>query len=267
MSALEIDHKTHLKMMSIATLSQRGRWYTEAMRSYSTARLIWITRGQGRITIAGTTRGYGPNNLIYVPANTMHGFETSAHVQGQIITLPSYATGVWPNQPVHIRLRDVRVQGELSGLLENLQRELISDRLAAAEAAEYHAALLSVFFARQQIEAPDTTQPDTASARLASAFTSLIESDFKSTKTVADYASDLGVTPTHLTRCCKQTCGRSALSILNERILFEARLQLLQSRKPIKDIADELGFSSAAYFTRAFQEQTGQTPTEFRKLR
>jgi AraC-like DNA-binding protein len=35
---------------------------------------------------------------------------------------------------------------------------------------------------------------------------------------------------------------------------------------PARDIATELGFSSAAYFTRAFSKLAGYTPSEFRKL-
>lgn len=34
---------------------------------------------------------------------------------------------------------------------------------------------------------------------------------------------------------------------------------------PVKDVAQLLGFSSAGYFTRAFQKAAGQTPTEFRR--
>lgn len=267
MSPLETTALTDLRVTSIASLSQRGKWHTEAMRSYNAHRLIWFTRGQGRITIAGMTRGYGTNNLIYIPANTMHGFEASAQTQGHIITLPRAAKDVWPENTVHLRLRDVLIQSELGNLLENLQRELKSDALASDRAAEFHAGLLGVFFTRQHAQMTEDTRPETAASRLAAAYTSLIENEFRSTNSISDYAQKLGVTTTHLTRCCNQSCGKSALAILNERILFEARLQLLQSRKPVKDIAVDLGFSSAAYFTRAFQAQTGKTPSEFRKTR
>lgn len=267
MSPLVNDQITDLRVISIGALSQRGKWQTEAMRSYLSARLIWFTRGQGRITIAGVTRGYGPNNLIYIPADTMHGFEAGPQVHGHIVSLPRTTVGVWPDKTVHLRLQDVLIQGELGGLLENLQRELKSDKLAAKEAADYHAGLLSVFFARQHADRDELTRPETASARLVSAYTALIETDFETSQNVSDYAKKLGVTTTHLTRCCNQTCGRSALTLLNERILFEARLRLLQSNRAVKDIASELGYSSAAYFTRAFQAETGKTPSEFRKSR
>ena len=41
---------------------------------------------------------------------------------------------------------------------------------------------------------------------------------------------------------------------------------LSDSDLPVKEIAARLGFTSAAYFSRAFQNETGQSPTEFRRL-
>ncbi len=105
---------------------------------------------------------------------------------------------------------------------------------------------------------------DTASARLVAAYTDLVERDFRTRKGVADFARDLGVTSTHLTRCCNETCGSSALAILNDRIIFEARKLLRDTKTPIKDIAETLGFGSPAYFTRSFQQRTGATPSAFR---
>ena len=66
-----------------------GRWRTEAMRSHATPRLLYITKGQGRITVAGLTRGYGPNNLIFVAAHTMYGFDTGPTVFGHMLTIPA----------------------------------------------------------------------------------------------------------------------------------------------------------------------------------
>jgi AraC-like DNA-binding protein len=33
---------------------------------------------------------------------------------------------------------------------------------------------------------------------------------------------------------------------------------------PVKDIAQRLGFTSPAYFSRAFQNETGKSPSAFR---
>lgn len=252
-------------LSSIASLSMTGRWQTEAMRAHSTPRLLWINRGQGRITLAGATRGYGPNNLIYIPAGTLYGYEVGPQVFGQILTLPKSVAEDWPDHPVHLRLRDVIRQKEVIGLLDNLEKELNSSKAGHTRAASHYAGLISVFFERlMETEAAHVTE-ETSATRLVAAYTDLIERDFREHKGVADFARELGVTPTHLTRCCKSTCGRSALSLLNDRKGYEARLLLKTTKTPIQDIARDLGFASAAYFTRSFQSMTGQTPSSFRR--
>ena len=75
-----------------------------------------------------------------------------------------------------------------------------------------------------------------------------------------DLAAALGVTSTHLTRCCQQACGRSAISILQDRRIFEARRLLAETDMPVGQIGESLGFTSPAYFTRAFQHLTGKSP-------
>lgn len=262
------DPANRLALTAIAQNGSHGRWRTEAMRSHESPRLIFVARGQGRITVAGLTSGYGANNLIYIPPKTMYGFEVGPTVFGQMITIPTAMATEWPDEPVHLRLRDVVGQKELAAHLDALERELKSDQAGHQRAAHYQLGLLSIYFERQiALRSDDATdlRIDTAPAKLVAAFTDLIEKDYHEHMGVADYAAKLGVTPTHLTRCCKQTCGRSALALLNDRILFEARLLLRDSVDPVRKIAQDLGFGSPAYFTRAFQAQTGLTPSQFRK--
>ncbi|MBV7409783.1 AraC family transcriptional regulator [Maritimibacter sp. DP1N21-5] len=255
------------RVIPLARLANGGRWRTEAMRSYGAPVLLWFTRGQGRITVNGKTAGYTAHNAIFIPAGTMHGFEMNSSVQGMIVVFP---VGVerqleLPEDTVHMRLPESEQHIELNRLIDNLQTELEGGNLASDRAMLCHAGLLSVWVERQ-MRSLDIEEPDAdASSRLAAAYTALVEQDFHSAKTVRDYAKDLGVTPTHLSRVCNKACGRPASSILADRVHYEARRLLTETHMPIKDIASSLGFASAAYFTRAFQQHTGRTPSQFRR--
>ena len=235
------------------------------MRSLSEPLLLWFTRGQGRITVAGTTRGYGAHNAIFIPAGTMHGFEVSAQAFGTAVFFGRASDVTLPDGPLHLRIRDAAPQMELNAILENIKLETESDKPAHGRAARHYLGLLGVWLERQaSMVAGETPRPD-AARRLAGRYASLLEQEFRSGMGVADYAASLGVTPTHLTRVCKQTCGRSASALLHERVLFEARTMLLETSLPVNKVAEQLGFTSPAYFTRAFQQRTGQTPTAFRR--
>lgn len=253
--------------LALATLTHGGtahRWRTEAMRSHATARLIHISKGQGRITVAGLTNGYGPNNLIYIPPQTMYGIEVGTTVFGQILTIPD-ATD-WPDAPFHLRLLDVDPQKELVSYMEAIERELQPGR--DMRAAHCYFGLLTLFAERQLKSRDPATKDirrDTAAAKLVARFTSMIAHGFRSDHGISDYAKALDVTPTHLTRCCRKTCGRSALALLNDRVHYEACMMLKDTQTPVQSIAKSLGFHSPAYFTRSFQEKSGQTPSEFRQ--
>lgn len=253
------------RVESLPRVTPETRWRTEAMRSYAQPLLLWFTRGQGRITVAGVTHGFGAHHAVYLPANTMHGYEMSGQVFGTAVYMPPDRSLNLPEEPLHLRFRDVQQQAELSGMIENIQNELKSDRPGKDRAMLAHAGLLSVWLDRE-VDGGDRQDlhPD-AARRLAAAYSAMVERDFKTGQTINFFAAQLGVTPTHLTRCCKIACGRSASALLADRIHFEARRLLAETKRPVKDIAVELGFNSAAYFTRAFQKHTGLTPTTFRK--
>lgn len=237
----------------------------EAMRSYSAPQLLWITKGQGRITVGGVTRGYGAHNAVFIPAHTMHGFEMTTQVYGTAIVFSGMPDMDLPDGPHHLRIRDGAVQAELTILVESLQREIDGRRPEAKRAIRHLAGLVSVWLDRQiLLEEDGPRRPDSA-RRLASGFAALVEKDFRSAKSVSDYAAELGVTPTHLTRVCNRTCGRTASDLLAERKISEAQRLLADTRAPIKEIASALGYASPAYFTRAFQARAGASPTTFRK--
>ena len=258
-----------LSLSPILQNAQTGRWRTEAMRSHATPRLLYISKGQGRITISGLTSGYGPNNLIFIPANTMYGFVVGPTVFGQMLTIPAAMASDWPEESAHLRLRDVIVQKEAQTQFETIEREIKLGTSSHNRAAHYQLGILSVFFERQlglQDTSAVNAHRDTTAARLVAAYADLVERDFRKGTSVRALAAQLGVTATHLTRCCNQTSGQSALALLHNRIHFEACMMLRETKTPINHIARQLGFRSAAYFTRSFAAKAGMNPRDFREF-
>ncbi|NNE79123.1 MAG: AraC family transcriptional regulator [Silicimonas sp.] len=259
-----------VEVVSIARMAQGGRWRTEAMRSYDRPVLVWFTRGQGRLTVGGRNSGYGPHNMIFLPRQSMHGFSTTGPVLGSVVFLPDDESFDWPAEPLHMRLHEVQQQRELTGMIDAMQREVASGCQHAHRALTYHAGLLSVWLARKSDALADTHEAghgrggDSAAHRLAEAYTALVERDFRRADGVQHYASLLGVTPTHLSRVCRKVSGRPALDILTDRRHFEAKRLLKDTNVQIAVVAQQCGFASAAYFTRAFRARTGQSPSQFR---
>ena len=195
----------------------------------------------------------------------MYGFTPIGQAHGFIVHLADDSTLNLPDEPLHLRFSDLAQQNEITHMIENLAREIDHDAPSKERALSLQAGLISVWLERQMENMPDYDMTPDASRRLAAAFTALVEQDFKQTHSVSDYAAALGVTATHLSRACNIASGRPASAIVADRVHFEARRMLKETKYPVKTISESLGFHSPAYFTRAFQKQTGLTPSAFRK--
>ena len=253
--------------VNIMTITQwsRGRdWRLSLPHSVSSHALIWITKGQARSLIDGVQRGLGVHNAVVVPAGAFFALEPGPQCFGWVCTIDPNGPIMMPDQAQILRILEVRPQVELTALLEAMQRETNQARAFADEALSAHASLLTVWLRRAMIAHENTARPN-ASQRLVTAYSSLIERDFTRAKVMADYAAELGVTPTHLTRCCRQSSGMTAADLLVRRKLHAARMMIEDTDTAIQHVAAGLGFGSAAYFSRFIQQHTGATPSALRK--
>ncbi|MFZ7090699.1 AraC family transcriptional regulator [Primorskyibacter sp. 2E233] len=243
---------------------QGASWKYDLQHDRSENFLLWITRGQGRVIVNGVRRGVSMHTALYLPAGTLFSLELPNTVQSLYLESPAGLTGQLPKEPLLLRVRDSLSQAELTGTIDSIQRELRQRRPYLDEAIEAHVALVGVWLNRQIREGTVDSPKETAAGRLAKRFAQHVTRDFRTPMLMGDYAEMLDVTPTHLTRVCRQSCGKTAADILTERKLHAARMALEAPKPSVQEIAKSLGFASAAYFTRFMQNHTGLSPSALR---
>lgn len=96
-------------------------------------------------------------------------------------------------------------------------------------------------------------------------FKKLVNSQFKTTRNVTEYASLLNISAGHLSDTLKVELGKTALELINDRVLLEAKRLLYYSHLSMKEISVELNFNDASYFSRFFKEKTNTSPEIFRE--
>ena len=263
------DPALKLRLMPISKFASAPKWQLETMRALREPLFLWFTHGQGRINLGGSIRGFHPHNAIFIPAGTLHGFQAMTRVQGTAIYFGQEQTLELPDGPLHLRLREANQHAEVAHIIDAIQREVEGQRPMAERAALHQLGLLAIWMQRHQREiaaAGQTASPElNANEKLTARFAMLLEREFASALNITDYASALGVTPTHLTRACRASCGRTALALLQERRLYTARRLLSETDLPVQAIARNLGFSTPGYFSRAFAQAVGQSPSAYRK--
>nr|WP_255669551.1 helix-turn-helix domain-containing protein [Myroides oncorhynchi] len=95
-------------------------------------------------------------------------------------------------------------------------------------------------------------------------FEELLEIHFKEQSGVAFYAEKLKITPNYLNILCKKVLGTNAGSLVQNRLLLEAKRLLTTTNISVKEIAFSLSFNDTSYFNNFFKKQLGVTPGEFR---
>lgn len=92
----------------------------------------------------------------------------------------------------------------------------------------------------------------------------LITEHYTSVHDVASYAELLHITAGHLSDVIKQQSGKSAIELIHDRLLIEAKRLLFHTDQSVKELSFQLGFSDVSYFVRFFKRLSGLTPVEFR---
>lgn len=249
---------------SLGQLRMREAWRIETLHANEAHHLYWITRGQGRVTVGCINRGYGPHTAVYVPAGTVMALELPPQIQGLALQIPPDPQLDFPSRPFHLRISNIEAQGTLTGHIERIERELAARAPGMDRALRGYALLVATWVERELARQEGAILRD-RTHKLVEAFGPVLEARFRTGASVAEMAAELGVTPTHLSRVCRAATGRPAHALVTERLMHEARRLLADTDMPAKTISRRLGFSSPAYFTRAFAQHTGVTPTAFRQ--
>lgn len=92
-----------------------------------------------------------------------------------------------------------------------------------------------------------------------------IETHFKSKHSPAEYAELLYITPKALAKITKAHFNKTLSSLINERIVIEAKRELYLTNKTVKEIAYELGYEDEYYFSRFFKVNASVSPQLYRE--
>lgn len=84
-------------------------------------------------------------------------------------------------------------------------------------------------------------------------------------RSVSEIATLMNLTPKHLSRIIKEQTGETPIHFIHQYMMRAITQELRYSTKTAKEIAFQQGFSSLAFFGKFVKQQTGLTPTEYRK--
>ena len=102
-------------------------------------------------------------------------------------------------------------------------------------------------------------------ADIYNAFMNLLSNNYQRAHDVAFYADRLCITTRYLSQITNESVSKSPKQIIADYLVCEARQVLENSRLSVKEVSDNLGFRAVSVFCKLFKQQTGFTPSEYRR--
>lgn len=96
-------------------------------------------------------------------------------------------------------------------------------------------------------------------------FMMLMEKNYKVSRDVNYYASQMNITSKYLTNIVRQVTGHTPKTIIDQYSILQIKMQLRRSTQSVKEMAWEYHFADVSFFCRYFKRHTGMTPLEVRK--
>jgi AraC family transcriptional activator of pobA len=124
--------------------------------------------------------------------------------------------------------------------------------------------LIELLRQRQEKAIPPVVNTPYAQEKLVG-FLELVETNITTKKQVSQYTNMLHLSSYQLNAITKSLLNKTPSEILNEYIILEAKRQLLATSNQVSQIAYNLGYEDASYFTRFFKKHTSLSPEAFRQ--
>lgn len=238
-----------------------------------------IESGSGTFWADASQFTFGPDALLFFVPYQHIRFIPDAPVHGQVVQFHANflcvetfhaevgCSGVLFNDPygIPVVVLDERTKSDVKNLIDRIRQEHDQRDLAYREVMLAHLKVLLILATRLKSPKAGACGPGTDLRHpVLGTLRDLIEQNYHTLHSPADYAKRLHVTAKTLGRIVREQLGTTPTDLIRNRILIHAKWQLLHTLKPVKEISRELGFSDELYFSRLFKKATGQSPTFFR---
>lgn len=259
---------------SIHQRSSLYEWHIRVHQHAEIVQLLYLHRGEATIEIEGHTTIMRDACIQVVPALCVHGFRFSPGTQGYVLSLALPLISRLEAQfPQPLALLDTaqcvpvaQSRSHIRTLFSALRREYQTDNEAREMMLFSLLSALLVWLRRQR--QPTPPQDDKLARRRSAMrhFARQIESHYREHLSLTDYARRVGLSVNYLNQLCREFHHCSALTVLHERLMLEAKRSLQYTSMTVNEISDYLGFSDVTYFSRFFKKKQKMSPKVYREF-
>lgn len=268
----------------INLLSEINAIYNETpkeMHTHDFYVVLWFTRGTGKHVVEFEEFDIKPNTMIFLSPNHLHKFIDLKNYEGYSIMcneeflFKDRFSSVWKlkhelffrhDLKPYCLIPDENVAG-LQDIINALLHELNTQNEDASH-TDYLYSLYTTFLITVKRCAKWDEEvkfySDNRSTSIYLKFRELVEEHFYDEHEVKKYAEMLHLSTKSLSSHVLEASNMQPLSIINNRIITEAKRMLQYTPMTVKEISTILGFDDASYFNKLFKRLANENPADFR---
>lgn len=265
-----------LHIEPIVARSSLHGWTIQPHMHHDLFQFFLVTQGGGRTRVDGRDHRLAPGAALLLPPSTIHEFAFLDDTDGFVASAAATSLKrLFDSEPEARALLgapavlQTAASSPETAALEALMQLAMHEFAANLPAREFslaaYADLIASWFVRAMRGAKAQGEPaKDPRAGLVRRFVERVEGRFQHHDSLEDHARELGVSVPHLSRSCRELLGRSAARVIQDRLMIEARRDLVYTAMSISQISFRLGFTDPAYFSRFFAKRAGVSPSDYR---
>jgi AraC-like DNA-binding protein len=240
---------------------------------------MWSYNHSGKHIVDYHEYDIQPNDIFFVNPGQVHQVKHSEKPEGTVILFTcdfmeknsiseSFVTNLNLFSEISssppIRVNDASAK-KLRGLVDQMLDVFVTDGPFKDELIGAYLKLFLIECNKFAI-APSTenTQTIESGKILVKKFKDLLEAKYINWKKVHEYADELNISADYLNNVVRNTVGKTAKELIQQRIVLEAKRLGLHTDLTNKEIAYRLGFDDPSHFSKFFKNVDGSSFGSFR---
>lgn len=241
--------------------------------------IILCTQGQKSIQINFSDYTLTPGSLTFLypnsmwrPIETSNDFKacyfsikgTSAKEWNAFIDLDTvFSISSYIAKHPHTMLSpgETQVVEQYIGLLKNRYEAQANATIIRFIVSAFTLELNKIFTLREKSDRSKISRQEDILWR----FLSLLKQYHKEERSVNFYADKMCISPKHLSSVIKQLSHKTAHELIADFVIMTAKRLLKTTTLSIQEISDELNFANQSFFGKFFKQNTGESPSAYRR--
>jgi AraC-like DNA-binding protein len=238
---------------------------------------VLFTKGSGIHEIDFTSYTVAPGALFFLNPGQIHHWELSNDTEGYIFIHSQsfynlhYNKSLLNSFPFFYSMHNspmLELEGETYKVVSIMFRELFeeNERHEAFKAQKLLSLIDLIYIESSRIYISQNSTAVPVQSQYSVKFRQLeylVEKYYREEKSPAAYAAMLNMSAKHLNRITQAVAGKTTSDVILDRVLLEAKKELLLQQKSFGQVAYMLGYEDYAYFSRLFKNKAGYTPSGF----